>query len=69
MSPERADEIMAMDDSREAFEAWWYASKYAQVVIPSQPAMQVAWDGWQAATERLREALHRRSTPRRCRTG
>ena len=33
---------------REAFEAWFYASKYAQVTIPSKGDVQRGWDTWQA---------------------
>lgn len=35
--------------AREKFEAWFYASKYAQVVNPSSCDMQRGWDAWQAA--------------------
>ena len=35
--------------SREAFEAWFVASKYAQVVIPTEGDIQRAWDAWQAS--------------------
>jgi hypothetical protein len=34
---------------RQAFEVWFYASKYAQVAPPTKAQKQVAWDGWQAA--------------------
>jgi len=34
---------------REAFEKWFYGSKYAQVIIPQESDKQIAWDGYQAA--------------------
>lgn len=34
---------------REQFEAWFYASKYAQVTFPKEPFKQTAWDAWQAS--------------------
>lgn len=34
---------------REAFEAWWYASKYMQVVFSGESTKQSTFDGWQAA--------------------
>ena len=34
---------------REKFEAWFYASKYAQVVNPSAGDVQRSWDPWRAA--------------------
>lgn len=39
--------------SREEFEAWFYASKYAQVAPPTKAAEQAAWDGWQASRAAL----------------
>lgn len=39
----------AMPTDRVAFERWFYASKYAQVVIPNKGTEQTAWDAWQAA--------------------
>lgn len=36
---------------REAFESWYYASKYAQVILPTDANYQACFDGWQAATE------------------
>jgi hypothetical protein len=38
-----------MSDEHEAFKAWYFASKYCQVVIPAKHWEQIAWDGWQAA--------------------
>jgi hypothetical protein len=39
--------------SKEQFEAWFYASKYAQVAPPTKAAEQAAWDGWQASRAEL----------------
>lgn len=37
-------------DAKDAFERWWYASKYCQVPgYPEKEWRQIAWDGWQAA--------------------
>lgn len=41
-----------MDDKtkvHEAFDRWFYASKYAQLVTPNSGDVQRAWDAWQAA--------------------
>jgi hypothetical protein len=35
----------------EHFESWFYASKYAQVILPTEANKQIAKDGWKAATE------------------
>ena len=35
--------------SRESFEAWFGASKYVQVVYPTEGDIQRAWDAWQAS--------------------
>jgi len=43
-----------MSAMREAFEKWWNASKYMQVVISSKGAEQCAFDGWQAAIEHIK---------------
>jgi hypothetical protein len=40
---------------REAFERWWNASKYMQVVISSEGAKQCAFDGWQACLEHIKD--------------
>jgi len=31
----------------EQFEAWWFASKYCQVVVARRMRQQIAWDAWQ----------------------
>lgn len=52
---------MTQDEmDRQAFVAWWYASKYMQVVFSSEAQQQAALDGWQAALrhERKSSATH-----------
>lgn len=38
-----------MDNDLQAFEQWWLASKYNQVVIPTDNWKQIAKDAWEAA--------------------
>lgn len=40
---------------REAFERWFYASKYAQVILPTEANKQIAWDGFQAAIAAIKD--------------
>lgn len=44
-----------MSKMREAFERWFYASKYAQVILPTESNKQIAWDGYQAAIAAVKE--------------
>lgn len=43
----------------DAFRSWFYASKYAQVIIPTDANMQIAQDGWQAGVAHERERAAR----------
>lgn len=50
----------AAPQAGDAFERWWYASKYCQVVNPEAHWRQIAMDGWSARAaeiERLTAAL------------
>lgn len=38
-----------MDNDLQAFEQWWLASKYNQIVIPTDNWKQIAKDAWEAA--------------------
>jgi len=50
---------MTTTPERAEFEAWFYASKYAQVTIPTAGDVQRAWDAWQAATAVERAEIDR----------
>lgn len=39
------------------FDNWFYASKYAQVINPKTSTKQVAFDGWEAATEAMQAKI------------
>jgi len=39
------------------FDNWFYASKYAQVINQKASTKQVAFDGWEAATESMQVKL------------
>lgn len=53
---------MTDDMHREAFERWWYGSKYMQVVISNESAKQAALDGYEAAIRHLTEQNEQRDS-------
>jgi len=48
-------EGLGPDPERSRSDRWFFASKYAQVKIPAQHEVQIAWDAWQAAVAAERE--------------
>lgn len=52
--------MLNIEQERDAFNSWFYASKYAQIVPPTKAHEQAAWDGWQAG----RAALAAQQVPR-----
>ena len=55
---------MSDQAERAKFEAWFYASKYAQVAAPTAAATQACWDGWQARAALAQPAAESQATER-----